>query len=61
MILVYAPGPREFLNGWLGWRRAEIRQLFILPGLLTVAWFLTILEMRVEKEKEKCYISWFYC
>ena len=50
MILVYAPGPREFLNGWLGWRRAEIRQLFILPGLLTVAWFLTILEMRVEKE-----------
>ena len=34
----------------VGWRMADFRQLFILPGLLTVAWILTILEMRVEKE-----------
>ena len=31
---------------------AEKGDLFIWTGLLTVAWFLTILEMRVEKENK---------
>ena len=31
---------------------AEISQMFISPGLLTDAWFLTILEMRIEKENK---------
>jgi hypothetical protein len=31
-------------------RMAEKGDLFIWTGLLTVAWILTILEMRVEKE-----------
>jgi hypothetical protein len=31
---------------------AENSQMFISPGLLTGAWILTILEMRVEKENK---------
>ena len=43
-------GARENLTVGLGWRMAEKGDLFIWPGLLTGAWILTILEMRVEKE-----------
>ena len=45
-------GARENLTVGLGWRMAEKGDLFIWPGLLTGAWILTILEMRVEKENK---------
>ena len=45
-------GARENLTVGLGWRMAEKGDLFIWPGLLTDAWILTILEMRVEKENK---------
>ena len=45
-------GARENLTVGLGWRMAEKGDLFIWTGLLTGAWILTILEMRVEKENK---------
>ena len=38
---------------------AEIRQMFISPGLLTDAWILTILETRVEKENKNATFPGF--
>ena len=38
---------------------ADFRQLFICPGLLTDAWILTILEMRIEKENKNATFPGF--
>ena len=38
---------------------ADFGQLFISPGLLTDAWILTILEMRVEKENKNATFPGF--
>ena len=38
---------------------AEKGDLFIWPGLLTGAWILTILEMRVEKENKNATFPGF--
>ena len=50
---------RENLTVGLGWRMAEKGDLFIWPGLLTGAWILTILEMRIEKENKNATFPGF--